>query len=97
MLEYVKLLLNKGGKILCDFFDIKYLYEDEDGSMWVNLNMEYYGNFCFQMKYKKEKGFWFNWFYVDFDLFFQVVKNVGLKVVRLVEIDDYYFVELIFL
>ena len=46
---------NQGGKILCDSSDIRYLYEDEDGALWVDLNTEYFGNFRFQMKYKKEK------------------------------------------
>jgi len=62
-----KSLLQPGGKILCDSSDIKYLYEDEDGALWVDLNSEYYGNFRFQMKFKKEKGPWFDWLYVDFD------------------------------
>lgn len=93
-LEHAKSLLNNGGKILCDSSDIKYLYEDEDGSLWVDLNTEYYGNFRFQMKYKKEKGPWFNWLYVDFDSLFLAAKNVGLKAVRLAEIDDHYLAEL---
>ncbi len=93
-LQHAKSLLNPGGKILCDSSDIRYLYEDEDGSMWVNLNTEYYGNFRFQMKYKKEKGPWFDWLYVDFDSLFQAAKNVGLKASRLTEIDDHFLAEL---
>jgi hypothetical protein len=93
-LLHAKSLLNKGGKILCDSSDIKYLYEDEDGSLWMDLNSEYYGNFRFQMKYKKEKGPWFDWLYVDFDSLFTAAKNVGLKAVRLEEIDDHYIAEL---
>jgi len=93
-LLHAKSLLNEGGKILCDSSDIKYLYEDEDGSMWMDLNSEYYGNFRFQMIYKKEKGPWFDWLYVDFDSLFTAAKNVGLKAVRLEEIDDHYVAEL---
>lgn len=93
-LAHAKALLKDGGRILCDSSDIRYLYEDEDGSMWVNLNTEYYGNFRFQMKYKKEKGPWFDWLYVDFDSLFQAAKNVGLKAVRVTEIDDHYLAEL---
>ena len=93
-LTHAKSLLNPGGKILCDSSDIKYLYEDEDGSMLIDLNSEYYGNFRFQMKYKKEKGPWFDWLYVDFDSLFQAAKNVGLKAVRLEEIDDHYIAEI---
>ncbi len=93
-LQHAKSLMNKGGRILCDSSDIKSFYEDDDGSLWIDLNSEYYGNFRFQMKYKKEKGPWFDWLYVDFDSLFTAAKNVGLKAVRLQEIDDHYVAEL---
>lgn len=89
-----KSLLTEGGKILCDSSDIKYLYEDEDGALWVDLNSEYYGNFRFQMKYKKDKGPWFDWLYVDFDNLFKAAKNVGLKAKRLYENEDHYLAEI---
>jgi len=93
-LTHAKSLLKPGGKILCDSSDIRYLYEDEDGSLWIDLNTDYYGNFRFQMKYKKEKGPWFDWLYVDFDTLFQAAKNVGLKAQRIVEIEDHYLAEI---
>lgn len=89
-----KSLLQPGGKILCDSSDIKYLYEDEDGALWVDLNTEYYGNFRFQMKFKKEKGPWFDWLYVDFDNLFNAAKNVGLKAKKIVDQDDHYLAEI---
>jgi SAM-dependent methyltransferase len=93
-LLHAKELLNEGGSILCDSSDIKYLYEDEDGALWIDLNTEYYGNFRFQMKYKKEKGPWFDWLYVDFDNLFKVAQQVGLKAVRVSEEDDHYLAKL---
>ncbi len=89
-----KSLLQPGGKILCDSSDIKYLYEDEDGALWVDLNSEYYGNFRFQMKFKKEKGPWFDWLYVDFDNLFNAAKNIGLKAKKIVDQDDHYLAEI---
>ena len=89
-LAHAKSLLNAGGKIVCDSSDIKYLYEDEDGSMWTDLNNEYYGNFRFKMKYKQEVGPWFNWLYVDFDNLFQAAKKVGLKAKKIYDLDDHY-------
>jgi SAM-dependent methyltransferase len=89
-----KSLLQPCGKILCDSSDIKYLYEDEDGALWVDLNSEYYGNFRFQMKFKKEKGPWFDWLYVDFDNLFNAAKNVGLKAKKIVDQDDHYLAEI---
>ena len=93
-LLHAKSLLQAGGKILCDSSDIRYLYEDEDGALWIDLNSEYYGNFRFQMKYKKEKGPWFDWLYVDFDSLFQAAKKVGLKAIRVMEDNDHYLAEL---
>lgn len=93
-LAHAKTLLNPGGKILCDSSDIRYLYEDEDGALWVDLNTEYYGNFRFQMKYKKEKGPWFDWLYVDFDNLFKAAKKSGLKAIRVMEEDDHYLAEI---
>lgn len=93
-LSHAKSLLNKGGKIICDSSDINYLYEDDDGSMWVNLNAEYFGNFRFQMIFDKEKGPWFDWLYVDFDRLFQAAQNVGLKAKRVSEQYDHYLAEL---
>jgi SAM-dependent methyltransferase len=87
-------LLKPGGKILCDSSDIKYLYEDEDGSLWVDLNTEYYGNFRFQMSYGKEKSAWFDWLYVDFDSLFKAAEAVGLKARRLLEDDDHFLAEI---
>lgn len=93
-LEHAKSLLNPGGKILCDSSDIKYLYEDEEGALWVDLNSEYYGNFRFQMKYKKEIGPWFDWLYVDFDNLFNAAKKVGLKAKRIYSNEDHFLAEL---
>ncbi|MEY3438501.1 MAG: hypothetical protein RL265_1086 [Bacteroidota bacterium] len=93
-LKHTKTLLASGGKILCDSSDIKYLYEDEDGALWVDLNSEYYGNFRFQMKYKREKGPWFDWLYVDFDNLFSAAKNVGLKAKKVYENNDHFLAEI---
>lgn len=93
-LLHAKSLLNEGGKLLCDSSDIKYLYEDEDGSLWMDLNSEYYGNFRFQMSYKKERGPWFDWLYVDFDNLFKAASNVGLKAKRIYEHEDHYLAEI---
>ena len=64
----LKALLNKGGQILIDSSDIKYIYENEDGSFDINLNAAYYGEVDYQMVYKDVKGDSFDWLYVDFPL-----------------------------
>ena len=90
-----KALLNKGGKILCDSSDIKYLYTDDQGGMWVNLNTIYYGDFKFKMKYNDHETDWFNWLYVDFKKMKETAERVGFLVNKLVDDNNQYLVELI--
>lgn len=95
-IEHAKSLLKPGGSILCDSSDVKYLYENEDGSLWVDLNSEYYGNFRFKMSYRKEHGPHFEWLYVDFDSLFQEAKKAGMKASRVYHKDDHYLAQLTF-
>lgn len=59
-------LLNPDGVVLMDSSDLRYLFEDEDGSFMVDLMASYYGEIDFQMQYKNIKGESFDWLYVDF-------------------------------
>lgn len=93
-LLHMKSYLNPNGKILCDSTDIKYLYEDEEGGFWADLNTEYYGNFKFQMRYKDETGPWFDWLYVDFDNLEKAASNVGLKAKLIGHDESAYLAEL---
>ena len=74
----LKALLNKGGQILIDSSDIKYIYENEDGSFGINLNAAYYGEVDYQMVYKDVKGDSFDWLYVDFPLLKSIAESCGL-------------------
>lgn len=89
-----KSLLQEGGQLICDSSDIRYLYEDEDGSMWMDLNSEYYGNFRFQMHYKKISGPWFDWLYVDYDNLHRVATKVGFKSVKIMEQENHFLAQL---
>lgn len=51
--QKAKQLLRPGGSILMDSSDLRYLYEDEDGSFVINIADEYYGEVDFQMQYKE--------------------------------------------
>lgn len=74
----LKALLNKGGQILIDSSDIKYIYENEDGSFDINLNAAYYGEVDYQIFYKDVKGDSFDWLYVDFPLLKSIAESCGL-------------------
>lgn len=62
----MKQLLNPDGCIYMDSSDLRYLFEDEDGSYVIDLAGDYYGEIDFRMQYKQIKGEPFDWLYVDF-------------------------------
>ena len=62
----MKQLLNPGGCIYMDSSDLRYLFEDEDGSFLIDLAGGYYGEIDFRMQYKQVKGDTFDWLYIDF-------------------------------
>ncbi len=78
-LTKLKSLLNEGGQIILDSSDIAYMFEDEDGSMWIDLGREYYGEMTFEMHYKKQSSEKFDWLYIDFPKLQEIAESVGLK------------------
>lgn len=94
-LEKAKSLLKPNGQILLDSSDIKYMFEEEDGSFWVDLNSSYYGEVTYQMQYKDLITDKFDWLFVDFEKLREVAATVDLKTELLYE-DEYnqYLVKL---
>jgi len=78
-LEKLKSLLNPGGQILLDSSDISYMFEDEDGGMWMDLSREYHGELTFQMHYNNESSEEFDWLYIDFPKLQEIADSCGLK------------------
>lgn len=62
----MKQLLRPGGCIYMDSSDLRYLFEEEDGSFLVDIAADYYGEIDFWMQYKEIKGEVFDWLYIDF-------------------------------
>lgn len=89
LFQRLKALLNPGGQILIDSSDLKYIYENEDGSFDINLNGAYYGEVDYQMIYKNVKGDRFDWLYVDFPLLKSIAETCGLHG-ELVEEGEHY-------
>ena len=89
LFQRLKALLNPGGQILIDSSDLKYIYENEDGSFDINLNGAYYGEVDYQMIYKDVKGDSFDWLYVDFPLLKSIAETCGLHG-ELVEEGEHY-------
>jgi hypothetical protein len=92
----LKALLNKGGQILIDSSDLKYIYENEDGSFDINLNGAYYGEVDYQMIYKDIKGDCFDWLYVDFPLLKSIAETCGMHGELVAEGEHYDYLARIF-
>lgn len=79
LLNRLKELLSEEGQILIDSSDLKYIYENEDGSMDIDLNAPYYGEVDYQMQYRDIKGEPFDWLYTDPMLLASVSKQCRLQ------------------
>ena len=78
-LSHLKTLLKPEGQILIDSSDIKYMYEDEDGGYWMDMNSSYYGELDYFLSYKGEKEAPMKWLYLDFETLKLACETVGLK------------------
>lgn len=78
-LNHLKQLLNPKGQILIDSSDIKYMYEEEDGSYWIDTNANYYGELDYYVRYKDEDEDAFKMLYLDFETLKSACKTIGLQ------------------
>jgi cyclopropane fatty-acyl-phospholipid synthase-like methyltransferase len=78
-LNHLKSILNKNGQILIDSSDIKYMYQDEDGSFWQDVNANYYGELDYFLSYKGQKETPMKWLYLDFNTLSIACASVGLQ------------------
>lgn len=85
----MKHLLAPGGRILIDSSDLRYLFEEEDGSLMIDLADDYYGLVDFQMEYNKVLGDPFDWLYVDFDTLSLYAEQNGFKAEMIAEGEHY--------
>lgn len=88
-LDRIRLLLNKGGQLLVDSSDLKYLYENEDGTYDIDPLGTYFGEIDYQMIYKKVKGEPFDWLYVDFDTLKLIAESNGFNCIKVLDGDNF--------
>jgi len=82
-------LLSPGGCVLVDSSDLRYLFEEEDGSLMIDLADDYYGLLDYQMLYKDIVGEPFDWLYVDFETLAYYAEESGFAAELLAEGDHY--------
>lgn len=78
-LKKLKSLLNPDGQILIDSSDIRYMYEDDDGGLWLDLNQTYPGELDYFLSYKGVEEAPMKWLYLDFETLKTACLTVGLK------------------
>ncbi|MGV6862404.1 MAG: class I SAM-dependent methyltransferase [Putridiphycobacter sp.] len=90
-LQHAKTLLKPNGRIIADSSDIRYLFEDDEGGVWVDLTSKYRGEMQFQMKYKDQKSEWFSWLYIDFDTLKEEAEKLHLNATKVLEDDNFHY------
>ncbi len=88
-LTHLKSLLKPNGQILIDSSDIQYMYEDEDGGVWMDMNASYYGELDYFLSYKGEKEDPMKWLYLDFNTLQTACETVDLKCELVLEGDHF--------
>jgi hypothetical protein len=85
LLLHLRNLLSPNGQILIDSSDISYLFEENDGSVWIDLASDaYLGEMEYELKYKNECTT-FNWLFTDFNTLTKIAEDIGLTGKKIVE------------
>jgi SAM-dependent methyltransferase len=87
----MKKMLRPDGCILMDSSDLKYLFEDEDGSFLIDIAGDYYGEVDFSMEYRGVKGDSFDWLYIDFQTLSLYAAEYGFKAEMIKEGQHYNY------
>lgn len=88
-------ILNPGGCLLIDSSDLRYLFEEEDGSLMIDLADDYYGQLDYQMEYKDVLGEPFDWLYIDFETLAFYAEENGFIAELVAEGDHYDYLALL--
>ncbi|WP_026755216.1 bifunctional 2-polyprenyl-6-hydroxyphenol methylase/3-demethylubiquinol 3-O-methyltransferase UbiG [Sediminibacter sp. Hel_I_10] len=77
-LKHLKSLLKSHGQLLIDSSDIEYMYEDDDGGLWIDTNANYYGELDYFLSYKDQEEDPMKWLYLDFEKLQLACETLGL-------------------
>lgn len=86
-----KQLLYPGGQIIADSSNLIYLFEEEDGTVSLDLSKGYYGEVTYQMEYKGQKGHPFKWLFVDYDNLAHEADLAGFDIELLAEGENNHY------
>lgn len=89
--EQADKLLAPQGKILLDSSNILYLFEEEDGSVAIDLAGDYWGELEYTFSFQNEQGEAFDWLFIDFDTLSFCAENHGFSCRKVFEDDHYLY------
>lgn len=84
-------LLTETGQLIVDSSDLIHLYQEEDGSVLLDLNGPYYGEINYQMEFNKEKGNPFPWLFIDFNSMKAIAEENGFTAVKIFEEESLHY------
>lgn len=87
--NHINSILSDNGQLLLDSSDISYVFEDEDGIIYLPEGDRYYGELQYQMQYKDIRGESFPWLYIDFETLRDIAQKNGFNA-ELVQPGDHY-------
>lgn len=104
--RHIDSILAPDGQLIIDSSDVRYIYEDEEGNTPFRRNEagividpetgRYYGEYLYQMQYKRIRGEEFRWLYIDFDTLKTAAEVAGMKAELIAEGEHYDFLAKIF-
>ena len=93
--DRLRQILSPDGVVLIDSSDLRYLFEEEDGSLMIDLADDYYGQLDYQMEYKDVLGEPFDWLYLDFATLAFYAEENGFKAEVVAEGDHYDYLAML--
>ena len=85
----LKQILAPGGQVLLDSSDIRYVFENEDGSLDIDPDSGYYGEIDYRMQYRGIKGEPFDWLYIDFETLSTYAGQYGFRCEKCIDGEHY--------
>lgn len=87
--KHIDNILSPKGQLLLDSSDISYIFEEEDGIIYLPDTDKYYGELEYQMQYKDVKGEAFPWLYIDFEELQAIAEANGFNA-ELIQSGEHY-------
>lgn len=79
LLKRAASMLTPRGVIYIESTDLLYMFEDDDGSVMIDLAGAYYGEITYHLSYGKAKGAPFPWLFVDYENLADAANGSGLS------------------